>query len=178
MECNADIIKIFYLHALHNDHTSETNSEQTLREQVEHFLDTFIKGYHGSSDVVLILKSLITYTRHKPGFEDVTSKLEWLKCKKNLETKMYALCKEDEMLGFPQYICDTIPPTENCSHTEQYPENFSKLMHLMDLSLQISLYYNAFKSYCEGRPALKKYITEDVSFTNEMMGYVSICIIH
>ena len=82
------------------------------------------------------------------------------------------------MLGFPQHICDAIPQNKNCSHTEQYPDNFSKLMHLMNLSLQMPLYYNAFKSYCEGRPALRKYITQDVSFTNEMMAYVSVFIIN
>ena len=172
VECSADVKEIFCFHISQDVNTSVTNSELIVKEQVEVFLDTFIKEYHGSSDILYILQSLITYTRQNPSFEGALLNLKWLKCKKNLERKLYALCNEKEMLNFPQHIRDTIPANENCSNMEQYPDNFSKLMHLMILSLQMPLYYNAFKTYCISKPALRKYITEDAYFTDEMIGYV------
>ena len=60
VECNADITNIFYIHT-----SRVCSSELTLREQVEVFLDKFIKGYHGSSDIVDILHSLISYARQE-----------------------------------------------------------------------------------------------------------------
>ena len=143
------------------------------REQVEVFLDQFLTGYHGSTDVVHLLEFLILHIRQYPSLQDVQPKLEWLKRKKNLEKKFFALCEDREMSAFLTYVKNEIPQHEDCSHIDQHPDDFHKLVHLMNLVLKIPKYYSAFKTYCESKPELHKYITEDVSFTNEMIGYVS-----
>ena len=174
VESSEEIMEEFY------QNTSQEDLAQILerqlpdnREQVQAFLDQFIKGYFGSPDCITILQSLMAYTRQHPCLDDVLPKLKWLKYKKNLEKNLYSLCKEEEMSGFSDYVHETTPQVEPYPKTEQYPDNFSKLMYLMDLVLCLPTYFSIFKTYCADKPKLQKYITEDLSLTNEMLGYVS-----
>ena len=120
-----------------------------------------------------VLQRLIIHTKQYPSLEGVQSKLECLKRIKTFEKELFALCKEDDMAGFPKYISETIPQDENCSNMQKYPDDFAKNMHLMDLVLHKPIFYSAFKTYCKNRPTLQPYISEDISITDEMIGYVS-----
>ena len=146
------------------------------REQVEIFLHTFIRGYQGPTDVVNILETLTAHIRKFPYFLGLEDKLRWLKCQKTIRRQMYSICKEKEMSDFIPCVQLMIPEHNYCN-IQQYPDDFSKLMLLMDLVLCSPKHYSAFKTYCANKPALQKYITEDVFFTDEMIGYVSIFVI-
>ena len=117
------------------------------------------------------------YEEITEAFRQHTSKDDMDKVKGTLERQMYSLCKEIEMSDFITYVQQMIPQHEDCCNIEQYPDDFSKLMHLMDLVMHKPVYHSAFKKYCENKPALHKYIREDVSCADEMMGYVSIFVI-
>ena len=175
VESSEEIMEEFY------KNTSQEDLAQILerqlpdnRDQVQAFLDQFIKGYFGSPDCVAILQSLIAYTRPYPCLDDVLQKLKWLKYKKNLGKNLYSLCKEEEMSGFSDYVHETTPQVEPYPKTELYPDNLSKLMYLMDLVLHLPTYFNAFKTYCKDKPELHKYIEDDLSLTDDIVGYVSI----
>ena len=168
VEYNGEIKEVFHMHASPDNMAQIINSKPTFKEQVEVFLDSFIAGYTGPKDVMYIMQSLILHTKQHPSLHDVQINLKWLKVNKMLLRKLYDLCNEKEMSGFLTYSCEEIPVP-----LEQYPDTFSKLMHLTGLCLNNSAYYTTFKSYCEGRPALKKYVIEDISPTSEMIGYVS-----
>ena len=144
-----------------------------MKQWVKHLLISETKFV----GVVNTLEVLIEYIRNYPCLLHLEDKLRLLQYQKNIEKGMYCLCKEDEMSYFMTYVNQTIPQHEDCSNIEQYPDDFSKLMHLVDLVLHIPMYYSAFKRYCNDRPALHKYIGEDVSFTDEMIGYVRIFVI-
>ena len=175
VESSEEIMEEFY------QNTSQEDLAQILerplpdnRDQVQAFLDQFIKGYFGSTDCVDILQSLIAHTRQYPCLDDVLQKLKWVKCKKNIQQNLYFICKEEEMSGFCEYVHETTPQVEPYPKTELYPDNFSKLMHLMDLVLDFPQYFNVFKAYCKDKPKLHKYIADDLSLTDDTVGYVSI----
>ena len=171
---HAEITEVFYLHMSQDDLASVTSPTLTdKREQIAFFLDTFITEYYGSTDTVDVLSSLTIHTKQFPSLCGVQLKLEWLKCQKNLKRKLYDLCKEDHMSDFPQHISDTIPEDQNCSNIEKCPDNFTKIMHLMDLVLQKPIFYKAFISYCKKKPALQAYIPEHIAISDDMIGYVS-----
>ena len=171
---HAEITEVFYLHTSQDDLASVTSPTLSdKREQIAFFLDTFIIGYYGSTDTVDVLSSLIIHTKQFASLDVAQSKLQWLKWQKNLKRKLYDLCKEDNMSDFPKHISDTIPQDQNCSNTENCPDDFTKIMHLMDLVLQKHIFYHAFKSYCKKKPALQAYIPEDISISDDMFGYVS-----
>ena len=167
VECYQEITKVFYLHASHDGLSSITKSELDFKEQVETFLDQFIKGYQGAADVLSVLHSLILHSKPYSCLRDVHLKLKWLKCKNKLQRNMYDLCKEEDMSDFPTDADEKIPVP-----LKHYPDNFSKLMPLMDYVLQNPMYYPVFQKYCEQKPALRKYITQDMTLTNEIIGYV------
>ena len=150
----------------------ELKSDMDPRDFTQLFIHHFAERYQGPKNFVGFLKSLVMYLETYPCLKELAPKLEWLKTKTNLKREALFLFEEDEMNRFPEYLSTEL--SEDFSQLAQYPDIKSKLLHLMDLVLHNPKYYQKLRTFCETRPALRKYVLDDVQVMDEEMIYVSI----
>lgn len=168
VECLAEISEIFY-----RNHSTDIEmailTRHSLcrtddwRDLIRVFLDTFITGYYGQMELQSVLTSLITYVKQFPSMQSIKHDLQWLKCTEHLKKQLSIISRDENAFQFIEYAV---------SHFEgapidlgKFPDQRSKMLHLLDLVLHDVEFYMLFHTYCK-QHSLQKYIQDDP----DMMG--------